>query len=81
MLKTKATKQQTNQERYRGLLEQAGISQVRSAELLVEQTGRPCTSRAVRTWLCDSGKSSARPCPDWAVSNLEIALKKEGLIA
>ncbi len=64
----------TNQDRFRQLLQEYGLTQAASAALLCKQTQRPCSVRAVRSWLNDPQKLSARPCPDWAVKALETAL-------
>ena len=45
-----------------------------AAELIAEQTGRPCSMRTVRAWLNDPESSSWRPCPDWAVLALETKI-------
>lgn len=63
-----------NRERYQHLLDEHEISQVKSAELLSLITQRPCSARAVRSWLNDPEKPSSRPCPDWAVAALESAI-------
>lgn len=64
----------TNRERFRQLLSENGITQAESAALICEQTQRPCSLRAVRSWLNDPGKASSRECPDWALGALEIAV-------
>ena len=71
----------TNQEKFRALSQKAGITQERAAQLIAEQTMRPCSLRTVRSWLADSALTSARPCPDWAVLALETRLKVLKLIA
>lgn len=63
-----------NRTRYRELLDLYGITQARSAELIAAVTGRSCSVRAVRSWLCDPEKPSSSPCPDWAVAKLEKAI-------
>ncbi|MGF6440666.1 hypothetical protein [Paraburkholderia youngii] len=64
----------TNRERFQQLLSDRGITQAQSALLICEQTRRPCSVRAVRSWLNDPDKPSSRECPDWAVVALERAL-------
>ena len=64
-----------NQEKFQSLCEKANITQGRAAELIAEQTMRPCSVRTVRAWLADPKLPSARPCPDWAVLALETKLK------
>ena len=65
-----------NRDKFKSLLELHNISQARGAELLCIQTQRPCSVRTVRSWLNESSKPSSRPCPDWAVTALEKALKE-----
>ncbi len=64
-----------NQEKFRGLCKAAGITQEKAAQLIADQTMRPCSIRTVRAWLADPVLSSARDCPDWAVLALETKLK------
>lgn len=56
------------------LLQAHNLTQARSAELICQQTQRPCSVRTVRSWLNDPDKPSSRPCPDWAVQALQRAL-------
>jgi len=63
-----------NRERFLHLLKANGISQTKSADLIVAVTQRPCSVRTVRSWLNDPEKASSRPCPDWAVAALEKAI-------
>lgn len=65
----------TNQERFRKLCADGKATQEEAARLIAEQTMRPCSVRTIRAWLADSEKSSARPCPDWAILALETKLK------
>ena len=65
----------SNQKKFRDLLKKSGITQGKAAQFIAEQTMRPCSVRAVRTWLADSELPSARGCPDWAVLALETKLK------
>ncbi len=64
----------SNRERYQQLLMEHGLTQAESAALICEQTQRPCSVRAVRSWLNDPDKASSRACPDWAVTALENAI-------
>lgn len=64
----------SNRERYRDMLILLNIKQGESAKLLHSVTRRPCSVRAVRSWLNDPDKPSSRPCPDWAVEGLEYAV-------
>lgn len=66
----------SNRERYRQLLLDHGLTQAESAALICAQTQRPCSVRAVRSWLNDPNKASSRGCPDWAIAALEAAIDK-----
>lgn len=70
----------TNQEKLATLIECAGITRIVAAQYIAEETKRPCSWRAVQSWLTDPALPSARGCPDWAVINLEIRLKNLKLI-
>ena len=63
-----------NRTRYLQLLDDNGITQVKSAELVAAVTGRPCAPRTVRSWVNDPEKPSSTPCPDWAIVALEKAI-------
>lgn len=67
-------KEMDNRERMRQLCEVAG-SHAEAARLIAEQTMRPCSREAVKSWTCDAGISRARTCQDWAVLALETRLK------
>ncbi|MNR15759.1 hypothetical protein D3C85_1323150 [compost metagenome] len=56
------------------LIEQSGVTQAQAAELIAQETKRPCSVRSVRAWLAAPDKSSARTCPAWAVNALETRL-------
>lgn len=60
-----------NATRFEQLLDEAKLTQKHAADLIAEQTGRPCSPRTVRSWLNDAESVSWRPCPDWAVVALE----------
>jgi hypothetical protein len=70
----------TNADKFRDLCRRAHITQSKAAQLIAEQTMRPCSVRAVRAWLANADVSSARPCPDWAVHTLETKLKQTGAL-
>ncbi|EPQ0237775.1 hypothetical protein VKM53_20335 [Providencia stuartii] len=53
------------------------ITQKKAAELICIQTMRPCSVRAIKSWVNDPDKPSSRTCPDWAVKALTMALEKE----
>jgi len=65
----------TNQAKFKALLDKSEITQERAAQLIAEQTMRPCSVRSVRSWLADPELPSARGCPEWAVLALETRLK------
>lgn len=67
----------SNRDRLHNLIEISTISQVRAADIIANQTARPCSVRAVRSWLANPEISSARTCPDWAIEALIKGLKKE----
>jgi hypothetical protein len=64
-----------NRTRFRTLLDQHDLTQAESAALICGFTHRSCAVRTVRSWLNDPNKPSSYPCPDWAVSALENAIK------
>lgn len=66
----------SNREEFKQLLAVNGLTQADSASLICAQTQRPCSVRAVRSWINDPDKPSSRPCPDWALDALKNALKK-----
>jgi hypothetical protein len=67
-----------NREAYQQLLAENGITQAESAAMICAQTQRPCSVRTVRSWINDPDKTSARPCPDWAVAALTTAIAQRG---
>lgn len=71
----------TNQETLAELIERAGITRAQAAKYITEETKRPCSWRAVQSWLTDPSLSSARSCPNWAVANLEAYLTRQKLLA
>lgn len=60
-----------NRTRFRLLLEQHSITQDKAAEMVAFATKRPCSVRAVRSWLASDDAKSKRPCPDWALAALQ----------
>ena len=60
-----------NRARFRLLLEQHSITQDKAAELVAFATKRPCSVRAVRSWVAKEDAKSKRPCPDWALAALD----------
>ena len=71
----------TNQENLLVLIERAGITRSVAAQYISIETKRPCSWRAIQSWLTDPSLPSARNCPEWAVSNLEARLKRLKLIS
>ena len=59
---------------FKQLLAEHKLTQAASAALICTQTGRPCSVRAVRSWLNDRDKPSSRGFPDWALTALTNAL-------
>lgn len=64
-----------NRKKLKILILQARLTQHKTAEILAKKTGRPCSLRTVQAWLTDPGKPTSIPCPNWAVSELQSALK------
>jgi len=64
----------SNRELFRQILVDYNITQAESAALICKQTQRPCSVRAIRSWLNDPDKPSSRECPDWALAALNNAL-------
>jgi hypothetical protein len=71
----------SNRQTLKKLIEQAGITNSLAAEHIATETKRPCSARAIQSWLAKPSLSSARPCPAWAVNALESRLKFLGLCA
>jgi hypothetical protein len=72
---TKNVQSNNHQTDFEALLQKSGITQVRAAEYIAEQTMRACSDRTVRAWLADPKLPSARPCPEWAVTVLKAKLR------
>jgi len=71
----------SNQENLSALIVRAGITRAEAAQYIADETKRPCSWRAIQSWLTDPSLPSARNCPDWAVTNLEARLKHLKLIS
>lgn len=71
----------TNRDKLAALIEQAKITRAEAARYIAEETKRPCSWRAVQSWLADPALPSARECPDWAIANLTAKLKRLKIIA
>jgi hypothetical protein len=69
-----------NREKLIELMNKSGITRQDAANYIAAETKRPCSWRAIQSWVADPDRASARPCPDWAVVNLEKKLKKLRLI-
>lgn len=63
-----------NRAKLRQILAEHNITQAESAMLICKQTQRPCSVRAIRSWVNDPDKPSSRGCPDWAIAALLKAL-------
>lgn len=68
-------KAMNNRERMKELCALAG-SYPAAAALIEEETKRPLSVDAIKSWTCDPAAKRARTCPDWAVDVLEKRLKK-----
>lgn len=66
---------EANRQAFMALLKKYEVKQGESAMLINAVTRRPCSARAVRSWLNDPTKKSSRPCPSWAVNAL-----KDGIV-
>ena len=60
---------------FRAILVEHELTQAEAARLISEFTHRPCSVRAVRSWLNDPEKPSSRACPEWAVNALRQSIK------
>lgn len=69
-----------NRKAFLQLLERAGITQAQAAERIAMWTRRPCSVRAVRSWLNDATAKTSRSCPSWAVEALRGSLEVTGAI-
>lgn len=54
------------------LIARHGLKHARVAELICANADSSCSVRAIKTWLTDPAKTSARTCPKWAL----IALRR-----
>ena len=61
---------EANRQAFLALLKKYDVKQRESAMLINAVTKRPCSDRAVRSWLNDPTKKSSRPCPTCAVNAL-----------
>lgn len=67
-----------NRKKLHALIEDAGILQREAAQLIAQQTMRPCSLRSISSWLAGpESPNNARPCPEWAVHALESSLKAQ----
>lgn len=71
----------SNREKLLDLIDRANITRERAAELIAEETKRPCSWRAIQAWLADPSLPSARPCKDWVINALEARLRFLKLLA
>jgi hypothetical protein len=63
-----------NRERMKALCLLAG-SYPAAAALIKEETKRPLSVDAIKSWTCDPSAKRARTCPDWAIDVLNKRLK------
>ncbi|QIN62710.1 hypothetical protein SBC1_27260 [Caballeronia sp. SBC1] len=64
-----------NRERFLALLTESGVTQVKSAGLIAEQTQRPCSARTVRSWAQESSCLNRHKCPLSRIVNREISVR------
>ena len=75
-----------NQKKLRQLIESVvdvdgkKLTQQRAAEIIAQESMRPCSTRTMRSWLADDDLPSSAKCPDWAVPVLEKGLINIGLL-
>ena len=66
---------QSNREKLQALLadlkSNAGLTQKDAAEYLERKTRRPLSLRTFASYLTSPELPSARPCPDWVISELK----------
>lgn len=62
-----------NRAALRALIDERGYTLAQVASLLTSRTGRPCSQRAIESWLASPERKSARPCKDWVVECLKQA--------
>lgn len=65
-----------NREKLIELINSHDITRKQVANFIEVETKRPCSWRAVQSWVADPDKVSARTCPDWAIDALQSALQK-----
>lgn len=65
-----------NREKLIELINSNDITRKQVANFIEVETKRPCSWRAVQSWVAEPDKISARQCPDWAIEALTNALKK-----
>lgn len=70
----------TNRDKLLDLMARANITRERAAQAIADETKRPCSWRAIQSWIADPELTSARPCPDWAINALEARLRFSGML-
>lgn len=65
-----------NRGELRDFLYKNRLTQAEAARIIEETTHRPCSVRTFRSWVGDPKKISSRPCPDWVLPVLELAIQK-----
>lgn len=66
-----------NREMFMQLLRYFGLTPKKAAELICIQTMRPCSVRAIKSWVSNPGKPGSKPCPEWAVKALQISVFRD----
>ncbi len=59
------------------LVDGSGMIVREVAQLIADESKRPCSWRAVMSWMADPSRPSARPCPEWVIPILEDGLKRK----
>lgn len=65
-----AGKKKSNKEKLASIISDGGLSHKEVAIMIGKKTKRPCSVRAVRSWLADDSLSSSRPCRSWVIEAL-----------
>jgi len=57
------------------LIADANLTRLAAAKLIQQVTNRPCSWRAIQSWIADPALPSSRPCPPWAVKALRAGIE------
>ena len=67
----------SNRDKLIPLVDGSGLIVREVAQLIADESKRPCSWRAVMSWMADPSRPSARPCPEWVIPILEDGLKRK----